>query len=176
MYALLIIDMINDFVYLKFGNKRVQSIIPSILKLRNIAYNEGWKVIYLQDCHSITDPEIKVWGKHAMEGTSGSEIIKELSPGKEDIVIKKNSYNGFFNTDLDKVLRSNSIKKIIFAGVATDICVLNTVANAFYLGYETVICKECTESIDEKSKDFGLEYMQKNYGTKTVDLNNIGVI
>ncbi|MGC8497586.1 MAG: isochorismatase family cysteine hydrolase [Thermoplasmata archaeon] len=176
MYALLIIDMINDFVYLKFGNERVQSIISNILKLKEIAYKKGWKVIYIQDYHKYTDPEIKVWGEHAMEGTHGSEIIEELSPGNEDIVIKKNSYNGFFNTNLDRVLRAKSIKNIIFAGVTTDICVLNTVANAFYLGYETLICRECTESMDEKSKYFALEYMQKNYDTKIVNIKDIGVI
>jgi nicotinamidase-related amidase len=176
MYALLITDMINDFVYSKFGNKRVQSIIPNILKLKNIAYSKGWKVIYLQDYHKRTDPEIKVWGEHAMEGSEGSEIIDELRPEKDDIIIKKSTYNGFFNTDLERVLTSFKIEGIIFAGVSTDICILNTAANAFYLGYDIFICKECTESIDADVKDFGLEYMQKNYGAKIVNLNYIGVI
>ncbi len=176
MYAILITDMINDFVFTRFGNERVQKIIPSILKLKKIAYSKSWKVIYLQDYHKHTDPEIKIWGEHAMEGSKGSEIIADLKPDYGDVTIKKGTYNGFFNTDLDQVLKSSNIDKIIFAGVSTDICILNTAANAFYLGYTIIICRECTESIDEETKEYALEYMKKNYGAEIVDLNYIGVM
>lgn len=176
MNAIIIIDMINDFVYSKFENKRAQSIIPNILKLKNIADAKGWKVIYLQDSHKPTDPEIKIWGEHAMEGSKGSDIIDELKPNDRDIIIKKSTYNGFFNTDLERVLRAYNIKKIIFAGVSTDICVLNTAANAFYLGFEILVCRECTESINEEAKDFGLDYMQKIYGANILDIKQVGVI
>lgn len=176
MYAVLITDMINDFVYTRFGNERVQKIIPNILKLKEIAYRKSWKVIYLQDYHKHTDPEIKIWGEHAMEDSKGSEIISDLKPEKGDVIIKKSSYNGFFNTNLRRFLKHSDIDKIIFAGVSTDICVLNTAANAFYLGYDIIICRECTESIDEEAKEYGLEYMKKNFGAEIVNLNYLGVI
>jgi nicotinamidase-related amidase len=176
MYAILIVDMINDFVYSKFGNERAQGIVPNILKLKNIADAKGWKVIYLQDSHKITDPEIKIWGEHAIAGSKGSDIIDELKPTESDIIIKKSTYNGFFNTDLEKVLKANNIKKLIFAGVSTDICVLNTAANAFFLGFEILVCRDCTESINEESKEMGLDYLEKIYGAKIFDIKQVGVI
>lgn len=47
--------------------------------------------------------------------------------GKKDLVIKKTRYSGFYETELDAVLKGNLIDKVEVVGVCTSICVMDTV-------------------------------------------------
>ncbi len=63
-------------------------------------------MIYTNDAHFSNDFEvIEKWDKHAIKGTSGAEIIPEVEPAEEDIVVEKRVYSGFY-TGLDSLLRS----------------------------------------------------------------------
>ena len=164
--TVIVVDMVNDFVTGKFGNERTQSIIPNIASLLEKARKQNIPVIYMVDAHSRSDPELDIWGEHAMEGSKGAEIIPELKPKEGDIVIKKSWYSGFVDTKLPEVLEKLGIDIIIFAGVSTDICIQNNVAFAYFSGYKTFVPKDCTASMDEKSHELSLKYMKNIYGTE----------
>ena len=164
MKALIIVDMIHDFVDGKFGSKEAQSIIPNIKKLIEWAHNVKIPVIYLKDEHSENDPELKVWGPHAMEGEKGSDIIPELAPAREDIVIRKHTYSGFFGTHLESILRELEVDHIILTGVSTNICVQHTAADAFFRGWEITVVSDATASIDKSTHQYALDYMKNIYG------------
>ncbi|MGC8672881.1 MAG: cysteine hydrolase family protein [Thermoplasmata archaeon] len=176
MISLIIVDMIHEFVDGKFGSERARSIVSNVKMLIDIARSKGFLVIYVKDSHNENDPELKVWGAHAMRGSFSSEIVNDLKPSETDIIIEKTTYDGFFETQLNDVLKKQGIDKIIVAGVSTDICVMHTVAHAFFLGYETYVVEECTESIKETNKEFGLKYMKNIYGTKIINLKDVGEI
>lgn len=164
--VVVVVDMINDFVTGKFGNERTRSIVPNIVSLLEKARKQDIPVIYLVDAHSRTDPELDIWGEHAMEGSEGAELIPELTLGEGDIVIKKNWYSGFIDTKLPELLKKLDVDIIIFAGVSTDICIQNNVSFAYFAGYRTVVPMDCTASIDEKSYELSLKYMKNIYGTE----------
>jgi len=86
--------MINEFVKGKFGSERARSIVPNIAALLEGARSRGWPVFYLRDSHREGDPELRVWGPHAMAGTRASEVVDELSPREGDAVIEKRWYDG----------------------------------------------------------------------------------
>lgn len=176
MIALIIVDMIHEFVDGKFGSKRAISMVDNLKTLLKIARERGWLIIFARDSHSEGDPELKVWGPHAMKGSFSSEIIGSLEVMQGDIIIEKNTYDAFFKTDLEKILSEKNVKKVVVAGVSTDICVLHTVCHAFFLGYETYVVEECTESMKESNKEFGLKYMKTIYGTKVIRLDRVGEI
>ncbi len=164
--VVVVVDMVNDFITGKFGNERVRAIVPNIAKLLEKARENAVPVIYIIDSHSSSDPELKIWGEHAMEGSKGAEIIPELKPGKDDIVLKKSWYSGFIDTKLPEILKELGIDTIIFTGVSTDICVQNNVSFAFFAGYKTVVPMDCTASFDEKVFELSLKYMKNIYGTE----------
>lgn len=164
--TVIVVDMINDFVTGIFGSESTRNIIPNIVSILEKARNKGIPVIYLVDAHSRSDPELKIWGEHAMDGTEGAEIIPELKPVKGDIVLKKKWYSGFIDTNLPETLTKLGVDTIIFTGVSTDICVQNNVAFAYFAGYNTIVPKNCTASIDEKSHELSLKYMKNVYGTE----------
>lgn len=162
----MVVDMINDFVTGKFGSKQARAIIPKIAELLRKARQKGIPIIYLRDAHFSDDREISIWGEHAMKGSKGSEIIPELKPENNDIVIEKRWYSGFVGTELQKFLKDMGIDAIIFTGVSTEICVQNNVAYAYFLGYKTIVPKDCTASMDEESYEMSLRYMNSIFGTE----------
>ncbi len=89
--ALLVIDMLNDFV-LKGAPLEVpkgREIVPALKKRIEEARREEIPVIYVCDSHDKDDEEFKVWPPHAISGTKGAEVIKELKPEEKDYIIRK---------------------------------------------------------------------------------------
>jgi ureidoacrylate peracid hydrolase len=84
--------------------------------------------------------------KFLIEGSWDAEIIDELRPLPEDIVITKNRFSGFFNTSLDSVLRTLGAKHLVFTGVATNICVESTLRDAFFHEYFPVLVSDACAS------------------------------
>ncbi|MCZ7355725.1 MAG: cysteine hydrolase [Candidatus Methanoperedens sp.] len=171
--AIIVADMLHDFVTGKLGSVRARKIVPNIANLLKKARQQGIPIIYLRDSHTPTDREMKIWGEHAMKGTEGSEIIPELRPEKNDIVIEKRWYGGFANTDLPDILKKMGIDTVIFTGVSTDICIQNDVALAYFSGYKTIVPPDCTASIDEGTHEYALKYMKKIYDTEIISSDKV---
>jgi len=164
--AIIVVDMINDFVTGKIGSLRAQKIVPNIAALLKKARKQGITVIYLRDAHMVNDKELGIWGQHAMKDTQGSEIIPELNPEKNDIIIEKKWYSGFVDTELPAILKKMGADTLIFVGVSTDICVQNNVGHAYFSGYRTIVPQDCTASIDEAAHEQALKYMKSIYGAE----------
>ena len=73
--AIIVINMANDFVYGKLKCERAQRIIPNLKKLVEEARKLGVPVISVNDAHLPVDPEIKLWGEHAMKSSEGMQVI-----------------------------------------------------------------------------------------------------
>lgn len=166
--AVVVIDMLQDFVYGELKNKRAEKIIPPLKRLLNHARKKGWLVVYANDAHLPGDPEEKVWGKHAMAGSSGAEVIDELSPQKGDAILPKRTYSAFHETGLDLLLRQHGVKTVVLTGQHTHICVRHSSADAFANDYEIVIPSDSVESFSLREHRDGLEYLKMCYGAKVV--------
>ena len=171
--AIIVVDMINDFVTGKLGSPRAREIVPNIAALLKKARKQGIPVIYLRDAHTKADREIDIWGEHAMKGTSASEIVPELKPEKNDIVIEKRWYSGFVDTELPSVLRKLGVDTLIILGVSTDICVQNNVGHAYFSGYKTIVPQDCTASIDEGAHEQAIKYMKNIYGAEITSSDKV---
>lgn len=164
--AIIIVDMINDFVTGKFGSHRAVTIVRNIRRVLDFAKKKELKVIYIQDCHKKGDFELAIWGPHALCGSAASKTVKELAPEKGDILLRKNTYSSFFNTDLERILKKLKIREVVIMGTSTDICVQHTAADAFFRGFKVIVLRDCVTSIDAKTHNSSLKYMQKMYGAK----------
>ena len=167
--AVIVIDMLDDFVYGSLKNERSHKIIPNIKKLLDHARKNGWVVVYSNDAHKPGDPEEKVWGKHAMHGTKGAQIIKELASQRGDYIVPKQNYSGFHRTDLGKIFKDNNVTEVIITGQHTHICVRHTSADAFALGCKIIVPEDCVESFTDKDQKDGLAYLKMCYGAEIVN-------
>src|SRR3954454_10367512 len=66
-------------------------------------------------------PELQ--GKLLARGGWDYELVEALVPRPGDIVLPKTRYSGFFNSQLDSVLRARGVRNIVFVGIATNVCV-----------------------------------------------------
>jgi nicotinamidase-related amidase len=171
--AVIVIDMLNDFVTGKLKTDRAKHIIPNIKRLIQAARNNNIPVIYTNDAHLPVDPELKKWGEHAMKGTEGAGVIPQLKPAKGDYVFEKRTYSGFFETGLDLLLREMGVDTMVLTGLDTNICVRHTAADAFFRGYKIVVPKDATEALSGQEYRQGLEYIRKVYDAEITETNDM---
>jgi ureidoacrylate peracid hydrolase len=81
-----------------------------------------------------------------IRGTWDYAIVDELAPQPGDFVIPKTRLSGFFETNLDSILRGTDIKTLIFAGVATNICVEATIRDALYRDFLCLVVEDATNA------------------------------
>ena len=74
----------------------------------------------------------------------GAAVIDELTVADTDVRVDKFRMSGFWDTPLDSILRNLGVSTCLFAGVNADQCVLHTLADANFLGYDTVLLEDCT--------------------------------
>jgi len=168
--ALLIIDMINDFVS-KDGVMHVagaEEIIPAIKQMSEEARNSGSPVIYICDLHRSSDIEFETWPRHAEDGTRGAEIVPQLSPAPSDFVIRKRRYSSFFDTDLDLLLKELGVVKLVLTGAAVDICIYFTAGDAYMRGYQIVVPRRCVAALSESDQQSTLRQMQRLFQAEII--------
>ena len=169
--ALIVIDMLKDFIEkdgaLYCGDK-ARDIIPFVQKRIEEMRNTGGTIIFLQDNHSEDDLEFEMYPKHCVKGTKGAEIIDEIEVNEDDIVIPKTRYSGFYNTNLEQILKEKKIGEIEVVGVCTSICVMDTVGDLRNRDYSVTVWRDGVADFDDKAHWFALKRMEKIYGAKVV--------
>jgi len=87
-------------------------------------------------------PELR--GKLLTFGTWDFQIVDELAPQPNDTVIVKSRYSGFHGTSLDSFLRNRGIRNLLFAGIASNVCVESTIRDAYFHEYWPVLIEDAT--------------------------------
>jgi nicotinamidase-related amidase len=78
-----------------------------------------------------------------MLGSWAAAILDELEQKPEDICVDKYRMSGFWDTPLDSILRNLGKSTLFFAGVNIDQCVMVTLQDANFLGYDCILVKDC---------------------------------
>jgi ureidoacrylate peracid hydrolase len=81
------------------------------------------------------------------KGTWDYAIVDELTPQPGDIVVPKTRYSGFFNTNIDSMLRARGIRNLVFTGIATNVCVESSLRDAFHLEYFGVVIEDAVHHL-----------------------------
>ncbi len=87
-------------------------------------------------------PELR--GKLLTFGTWDFEVVEDLAPQPGDTVIVKSRYSGFIGTDLDSMLRGRSVRNLLLAGIASNVCVESTIRDAYFREYWPVMIGDAT--------------------------------
>ncbi len=146
----------------------IQAAVAPTVKVLTSARKEGIKVIYLKmafksdlsdagssdSVNLVRHLKVKVGTKvKAPNGadsrilirdTWNTDILSELTPKVEDIVLYKHRFSGFYQTELDSILKRLGVKYLIFTGCTTSICVESTIRDAMFRDYLPVLLADCT--------------------------------
>lgn len=176
--ALLVIDMQRDFCdprgYAAMAGLdagRLSEPIPAIARLIASFRAANLPVIYtreghrpdLADCTPVKMRRAEAagapigaegpLGRLLVRGEYGHDIISELAPEPSDIIVDKPGYSAFHATDLDLILRTRGITRLVFTGVTTDVCVHSTLRSAIDRGYDCVTVADGTACDDPAMQD-----------------------
>ncbi|MCR4392450.1 MAG: cysteine hydrolase [Candidatus Acetothermia bacterium] len=147
--ALLVVHMQNDFAHPDGALfvPEAPSTIPAIARLLERARAAEVRVVFTQDWHSPDDPEFAIWPPHAVAGSWGAEIVAELGPRPGEPVIKTPTYDSFYATPLDLVLRRWGVRHVVVAGTVANICVLHAAGSAALRGYRVVLPEDAVSAL-----------------------------
>jgi nicotinamidase-related amidase len=180
--ALVIVDLQNDFVRIG-GALEVpdaRKTIPVAQKMIALARKKGMPVIFTKFVAGPKrtllwnwSPQIEkdkccVRGYKRYYPEEGkelevTEIISELKPEPQDYIIEKYGYSSFRNTRLQDILMAEDRDSIIVLGTVTQICVEDTVHDAFHLGIKTLVVKDGVSSFDKQLHDAALKNFEMKY-------------
>lgn len=166
MKALVIVDMLEDFVHGALANPRAREIVPPLALLLEHAREHDWVVVFANDAHRPGDPELHVWGEHAMAGTAGARVIDELrpQPGPLELVVQKRNYGAFDDTELDARLGALGVDEVVLAGQHTHICIRHTAYGAFTRGYAVTVPRDAVCAFAGVDEGAALDYLRAVYG------------
>jgi nicotinamidase-related amidase len=132
------------------------------LRLREKLDTDKVAVIYANDNYGVwqSDFHSLVAQCIARDDISG-EIARLLSPRATDLTLLKPRHSAFYCSPLELLLKEMHAKELILAGLATDICVQMTAADAFLRGFEGVwVPADCCAAETPKAQANALEYMR----------------
>lgn len=167
--ALVVVDMINEFC--KPGGKMVlpgyEVLVPHQLAVIAAARDAGAPVVWVRDSHRRNlrrDREMLKRTPHCVEDTWATEVIADLGAREDEFQVTKSRYSGFFQTDLDLLLKDMMIDQLIVFGVVTNICVRSTVHDAFFNGYEVVVPRDCCAATGPREQESTLYDIATHFG------------
>jgi len=153
--ALLVIDMQRFFLeesshaYLPMARQ----IIPNVQRLIESYRNLKLPIIFTR--HALKQGEnpgiMRRWWRDVIKDKNQmSQIIDVLKPLKNEMVLRKTRYSAFFETDLEKVLQRQKIKRVVITGVLTHLCCETTAREAFMRDFEVffIVDATATENLD----------------------------
>ncbi|MFJ7934018.1 cysteine hydrolase family protein [Sporosarcina sp. NPDC096371] len=144
--ALVIIDVQKAFDDNKWGERNNPQAEENINKLLTLWREKGWKVIHIQ--HLSDNP-----GSLFHPENEGFAIKDLVEPLEEEIVITKKVNSGFIGTNLEQVLQSNGITKVVITGLTTPHCVSTTTRMSGNLGFETYLISDATAAFGMKDQN-----------------------
>ena len=154
--ALLVIDMQKYFLdpaspTFTCGGLAVLDNIAALIAAFRAA---GRPVIYTRHVHNPDGSDLGImdwwWEGKCYEGTPESEVHDRIAPLPGEKQIQKHRYSGFYNTDLETVLRCQGITDLAIAGIMTNMCCESTARDAYYRDYRVFFPADATGSVTEE--------------------------
>lgn len=150
--ALLLIDLQKES---NFGLQHIDDVLSNTKDVIDVCRDVDIPIIYTRQINRADRVGLSKGEPITPDGTpfyystskGNHEILDEIAPNAEDIVIDKYRWSAFNETSLDLILRSLGVENLIIGGVVTDGCVMTTVFDAYFKDYNVHLIKDmCTTS------------------------------
>jgi nicotinamidase-related amidase len=163
--ALLVVDVIQDFEH-EDGDALLESFRarqPALLQALEDARASEIPVIYANDNHGVWDGDSAGLVRQAIAGRGG-DLVEPVAPKEGDRFVVKPRYSAFDHTPLDLILRELEVERILLAGAATEMCVVQTAIDAKEEGLKVSILADACATTDERMERLAFEYAEKVVG------------
>lgn len=166
--ALLLVDVIASFFDESQPNfyPEVVDVLEPMARLLATARERGTLVVHSVERHypGLKDFEFGKLPRHHMIGDSDTQYAPGFEPIAGEVEVAKRRFSGFYATDLDLLLREQGIKRVVIAGVKTNVCIRATAQDAFAGGFEPWVPRETTNSNRPHLAEASLEDIERYMG------------
>lgn len=182
--ALVVVDLQNDFVRLG-APLEVPSARATLVKNRALIdsfRSAGRPIVFTRFVTNESDHVFWLWTPECQpdikscwrdvhrtyDDVAGSlpciDVVQELEPMVDDIIVDKHSYGAFHGTDLHEKLQALNVRSIVLTGTVTQICVEQTGREAFQLGYLVTIASDAVSSNSTRIAEAALDNFSAKFG------------
>lgn len=161
--ALLLVDFINPLDFPEAGDlaRPALQAARSARQLARAARAKGVPVIYANDNFGRWRSDFPTLVKRLAQGRGTSaSMVRQLRPQRGDLTVLKPMHSAFFGTPLDILLGQIGVRTLVLAGLATDICIQLTAADAFLRDLKVHAPEDCTAAETDEKKAAALAYMR----------------
>jgi nicotinamidase-related amidase len=181
--ALLVIDLQNDFVRkdAPMVVDDARTTLPRVRKLIDAARDKKLPVIFTKFITGPKktllwnwSPQIQEFGacrrglKRHYSDIDGerfcADVVDEIYPRENEYIVEKYGYSAFKNTNLKDILLSEGIDSVMIVGTVTQICVADTVHDAFALGFQVLVISDCVTSFMPDLQTAFLKNFEMKFG------------
>jgi ureidoacrylate peracid hydrolase len=106
-------------------------------------------------------------GRFLIRDTWNTDVIDDLRPQPEDVVVYKCRFSGFYQTELDDILRRLRIRNLIFTGCTTSVCVDSTIRDAMFRDYRCLLLDDCV------GEPIGNELSRSNHDASVLTIQRV---
>jgi ureidoacrylate peracid hydrolase len=159
----------------------IRQVVSPIARVLTLARGAGMKIVYLKmgflpDLSDLGAPDSPSRIRHLRFGagekilapngkesrllirdTWNTDILQELTPEPEDIVLYKHRFSGFYETRLDEILKELGIANLVITGCTTSVCVESTIRDAMFRDYKCVLLADCA------AEPIGQDFARSNH-------------
>ena len=138
-----------------------ETVLPNLQRLVETCRRGGVEVLYTV-IESLTRDgrdrglDYKVSGLHVPRGSPDAQVLSEIAPAADEIVIPKTSSSPFISTNIDYVLRNLGARSLIVADILTDQCIDSAVRDACDLGYLVTLATDACTTHSRERHDWSL--------------------
>jgi nicotinamidase-related amidase len=164
--ALLVVDVIQDFRH-EGGERLLESFRechPALLAAIERARRNEIPIVYANDNHGVWDGDAGSLVRRAVADGRAPELVEAVAPRDGDRFVVKPRYSAFDHTPLELVLRELEVERVLLAGTATEMCVVQTAIDAKEEGFKVTILADACATNDERMETLALEYAERIVG------------
>ncbi len=172
--ALLIHDMQGYFLgFLPAGSSPTTELVANTARIRAAARSAGMPVVYSVQPGRMTRAERgllhDLWGAGMTGESADRDVIAELAPGPDDLVVTKFRYSAFFRTRLAALLAALGRDQLIVCGVFAHLGCLFTASDAFAHDIETFLLADATADFSLRDHLMALDHASRYAVTMATD-------
>jgi nicotinamidase-related amidase len=133
--ALLVVDVQNGVVE---GAHERDAVVANVNHLVEKARQEHVPVVWVQH-----------FSEHLPKGSDEWRIVPELTPDDAEPLVEKTYGDSFEDTNLETVLSSLGVGRLLIAGAETDACIRSTLHGALVRGYDATLVSDAHTTGDQ---------------------------
>lgn len=148
--------------------------LPNMQRLQRSCRENGVEVMYTVIENLTQDGrdrslDYKITGFNVPRGSWDAQMLEEVQPQGDEIVLPKSSSSVFISTNLHYLLGNLGVEYLVIVGFVTDQCISSAVRDACDLGYRVTLVTDACATYSQERHDTSIAHIRGYCRLRTTD-------